>query len=57
MNHRLYSVLVLCALLLPPSLCAKVRPPKPVLPVPTAHQVAWQRIETYAFIHYGPDTY
>ena len=57
MNHRLYSVLVLCALLLPQTLCAKVRPPKPVLPVPTAHQVAWQRMETYAFIHYGPDTY
>ena len=59
MRHRLFLVLVACVVAWPQlqSLHAKVNPPKPVLPLPTDHQVAWQRMETYAFIHYGPDTY
>ena len=59
MRHRLFLFLVACVVAWPQlqSLHAKVNPPKPVLPLPTDHQVAWQRMETYAFIHYGPDTY
>ena len=31
--------------------------PEPVFPVPSKQQVEWQRMERYAFIHYGLNTY
>lgn len=35
----------------------KVFPPEPILPVPEPKQVEWQQMETYAFIHFGLNTF
>lgn len=35
----------------------KVLPPEPILPVPEPKQVEWLQMETYAFIHFGLNTF
>lgn len=39
------------------SLCSAAQPPAPYGPVPTERQLRWQRMEWYAFLHFGINTY
>ena len=39
------------------SSCSTVEAPKAILPVPEPKQVEWQKMETYAFIHFGLNTF
>jgi alpha-L-fucosidase len=42
---------------LPAVWAAKVSPPGPVAPTPSPAQLAWQRLEYYAFVHFGMNTF
>ncbi len=52
----LYS-LVISAIALCMISCTKVKVPKPINPIPSKEQIDWQKLETYAFIHFGLNTY
>ena len=55
---RLLNYLFLAiGVLIDTSAHAQVAAPVPVGPLPTQYQVAWQQMETYAFIHFGPNTF
>ena len=45
---------LLCGLV---TACTTIQAPVAVLPVPEAKQVEWQKMETYAFVHFGLNTF
>lgn len=52
MRFYLMQLLLLFSLI-----SAPVGPPKPVGPVPSPSQLAWQQMEYYAFVHFGMNTF
>ena len=55
---KLQTLVVLSATSLLFSCASKqVEAPQPVYPIPEAKQVEWQKMETYAFIHFGLNTF
>ena len=57
MTIRKLLLLALCLTLATAGYSAKVAPPKPVGPLPSSAQLAWQNLEYYAFIHFGMNTF
>lgn len=37
--------------------CSQVKPPEPVLPLPSDRQLAWHELEYYAFVHFNMNTF
>lgn len=52
-----YSFTLFAGIVLGLSACKSVEAPVAILPVPTPKQVEWQKMETYAFVHFGLNTF
>lgn len=46
-----------CAASLCLTSCEEAEAPAPIMPVPTPEQVEWHKLETYAFVHFGLNTF
>ncbi|MEO5790047.1 alpha-L-fucosidase [Gelidibacter sp.] len=52
--NKIYALFILAIFL---QSCASVDAPKPIGPLPTAQQMAWQEMELYGFIHFSINTF
>ena len=50
-------LLLACSSLATMAASTKADAPKPILPLPEQKQIDWQKMETYAFIHFGLNTF
>lgn len=50
-------LLCTCSAAISAHAATKADAPKPILPIPEQKQIDWQKMETYAFIHFGLNTF
>ena len=55
MRNGLFLLIALLSVLV--SSAENSKAPEPFGPIPSQQQVEWQKLETYAFIHFGPNTF
>ena len=49
--------LLFCGIILASCATKNIEPPVPVMPIPTAKQLAWHEMEQYAFVHFTTNTF
>lgn len=57
MNYRIFLMGMLLTAVLISCNTSPAPPPNPVLPVPNEHQLAWQDLEFYGFVHFNMNTF